>query len=264
MSLDIALIQKEVDAQVGDPKIAQTLVSTVFKGLQPASMKTALLEGRLRGFEFKDFLEKNIYAVPFRGGYSLVNSIGYVRKIGMRSGVVGKMPPKFTEDNGKIITCEVVIKRMISGYVGEFSAVVYFDEYYTGNKNADGTIKLDSYGKEKAPGTWDLMPHTMIAKVAEMHALRMACPEELSQVYIEEEFTKQSKEEEKPLDTTNERKLLESADSIEKLSATWNSIAPKVKLELESLKNELKQKLSQTEEPKVHEGEITLTDIEKL
>ena len=28
----------------------------------------------------------------------------------------------------------------------------------------------------------------MIAKVAEMHALRMACPEELSQSYIEEEM----------------------------------------------------------------------------
>lgn len=32
----------------------------------------------------------------------------------------------------------------------------------------------------------------MIAKVAEMHALRMACPEEMRQQYVEEEFTKGS------------------------------------------------------------------------
>ena len=32
----------------------------------------------------------------------------------------------------------------------------------------------------------------MIAKVAEMHALRMACPEEMRQQYVEEEFAKGS------------------------------------------------------------------------
>ncbi len=37
----------------------------------------------------------------------------------------------------------------------------------------------------------------MIAKVAEVHALRKACPEEMSQIYVEEEREKEICKEEK-------------------------------------------------------------------
>ena len=60
--------------------ILKILIPT-FKGLQVASAKQAMLEGMMRGFTFKDFLEKNIYAIPFSSGYSLVTSVDYVRKI---------------------------------------------------------------------------------------------------------------------------------------------------------------------------------------
>ena len=36
------------------------------------TMKKAIMEGMIRGYTFKDFLEKNIYAIPFKDNYSLV------------------------------------------------------------------------------------------------------------------------------------------------------------------------------------------------
>lgn len=265
MSTDIALFQKEIDAQVGDPKVAQTLVATVFKGLQPESMKAALLEGRIRGFEFKAFLDKDIYAVPYGQGYSLVNSIDYVRKIGMKSGIVGKLAPKYVEVDGKIETCEVTVKRMVNGFVGEFTALVYFKEYYAGHKNEDGTIKKNKYGDVK-PGLWDTKPHTMIAKVAEMHALRMACPEELAQTYIEEEMEKGAiiEKPEAKIDVEPYRVKLEECKNLGDLTTAWLSLPVEVKTLLKDLKDAMKEKFMQKPVETVHDGEITIDDVAKM
>ena len=70
-------------------------------------------------------------------------------------------------------------QKKIDDYVGDYSATVFFSEYYKTGKN----------GK---PSLWDTKPRTMIAKVAEMHALRMACPEELSKAYIEEDYDQEA------------------------------------------------------------------------
>ena len=152
---------------------SRALLATTFKGLTSIVMKQAIMEGMLRGFTFKDFLEKNVYAIPFSGGYSLITSVDYARKIGMRGGVVGISAPEYEEKDGKVISCTITVKRSVGGVVGEYSATAYFDEYDTG-KNL-----------------WRSKPRTMIAKVAEMHALRKACPEELSQAYTEEEMVKE-------------------------------------------------------------------------
>ena len=94
----------------------------------------------------------------------------------MRSNIVGKKAPEFEiGEDKKIISCTVTVQRKIDGYVGDFTATVYFDEYYKAGRNG-------------YPSLWNSKPRTMISKVAEMHALRMACPEELSQSYIEEEI----------------------------------------------------------------------------
>ena len=141
-------------------------------------MMLAIAEGMTRGFTFKNFLEKDVYAIPFKDGYSLITSIDYARKLGMRSGVVGKSEPIIEEGlDKKIVSCSVTIERKVADYVGKFTAKVYFDEYNTG-KNL-----------------WVTKPRTMICKVAEMHALRMACPEEMAQVYVEEEMQKEVSEE---------------------------------------------------------------------
>lgn len=165
-------IKKNINKQLGDKETFDSLLVTTFKGLAPQLAKRAILEGMIRGFKFKDFLEKNVYAIKYGDGYNLVTSIDYARKIGMRSGVVGKSAPSFEMDAQKLVACTVTVKKKIGTYIGDFTATVYFDEYTTG-KNL-----------------WNSKPRTMIAKVAEMHALRMACPEEMSQVYAEEEFQK--------------------------------------------------------------------------
>ena len=161
-------------AEIGNETTQKELVTTVFKGLDIPSMKRAVLEGHLRGFKFKDFLEKNVYAIPFGGGYSLVTSIDYARKRGMKGGIVGTDKPIYTlDEDDKIISCEVTVKKMFDGgHVGEFTAEVFFSEFNTGKQQ------------------WASKPHVMISKVAEMHALRKACPDELSQAYAEEEFEK--------------------------------------------------------------------------
>lgn len=172
----VVAMNEEMNVQLADPKVCVALLATTFKGLQEKQMKQAILEGMIRGLTFKNFLEKDVYAIPFKDGYSLITSIDFGRKKGMRSGIVGKKAPEFEMgENKKIISCTVTVQRKIEGYVGDFTATVYFDEYY-------------KVGKNGYPSLWDSKPRTMIAKVAEMHALRMACPEELSQSYIEEEL----------------------------------------------------------------------------
>ncbi len=170
MTTNIIEIQKEIKQELANKSVLNTLVSTTFKGLKTPQVYLAIQEGILRGFKFKDFLEKNVYAIPFRETYSLVTSIDYARKIGMRSGVVGKSKPEFEEKDDKILSCTITVKRKVDEYIGEYSATAFFNEYSTGRN------------------LWTSKPRTMIAKVAEMHALRMACPEELAQVYIEEDY----------------------------------------------------------------------------
>lgn len=168
----IVALNKQITAELADPKVGKALLATTFKGLSEESMRKAIFEGVVRGFTFKDFLEKNVYAIPYGSNYSLVTSIDYSRKIGMKSGVIGKSAPMYTMNDGKIESCSVTIKRKVGEDIGEFTSLVFFDEYDTGKNQ------------------WESKPRTMIAKVAEMHALRMACPEELSQVYTEDEFAK--------------------------------------------------------------------------
>jgi hypothetical protein len=69
MKTDIAVIQEEVSKQLENKETLQTLIATTFKGLNVAVVPQAITEGMIRGFTFKDFLEKNIYAVPFGQNY---------------------------------------------------------------------------------------------------------------------------------------------------------------------------------------------------
>lgn len=162
---------KELNAQIADPAVVRALTATTFKGFRDETLiKQACLEAMMRGYSFQDILSKKIYAIPYGNGYSLVQSISDVRAIAMRSGQAGKSAPEYEMDGDKIVSCTVTVKRRINDFVGDYTATVYFDEYNKGKDN------------------WATKPRTMIAKVAEMHALRMAFPEELSQAYVEEEF----------------------------------------------------------------------------
>jgi len=204
---NIIEFKNEINKQIADKEVFATLLQTTFKGLEPATAKRAMLEGLIRGYEFKDFLEKNVYAIPFKDSYSLITSIDYARKVGMRSGVVGVSAPTyvFTEDK-KIESCTITVKRKIDSYVGEYSATVFFDEYYKSNQYKNSL--------------WDTKPKTMIAKVAEMHALRKACPEELSQAYIEEDY---QKEDGKTEADESYQKEIDAIGSLEELKVYYSA-----------------------------------------
>lgn len=170
----ISQANRELSAQLADPAIMRALVATTFKGFRDEQVvRQACLEAMMRGYSFKDILQKKIYAIPFGAGYSLVQAIADVRAIAMRNGQIGKDAPIYEDDeNGKIISCSVTVKRLVQGHIGEYTATVFFSEY------------------DKKKDNWVTKPRTMIAKVAEMHALRMAFPDELSEAYVEEEFEK--------------------------------------------------------------------------
>ncbi len=199
----IQTINEELNAEL-TAETSKALLATTFKGLTPVVMKQAIMEGMMRGFTFKDFLEKNVYAIPFSGGYSLITSVDYARKIGMRSGVVGVSAPVYEMDGDKILSCTVTVKRKVEGEIGEYSATVFFAEYST-NKNL-----------------WVSKPRTMIAKVAEMHALRKACPEQLSQAYTEEEMVKENVTTPKQEITDEIRAKIDNAKTREELLVIWN------------------------------------------
>ncbi len=228
----IELINKEVSLEIANEAVQKALLATTFKGLTIQSMKQAMVEGMMRGFKFKDFLEKNVYAIPFSGGYSLITSIDYARKVGMRSGVVGTSRPEFEEKDGKVVACTITIKRKIKEYVGEYSATVYFDEYNTKRNQ------------------WLTKPRTMIAKVAEMHALRKACPEELAQSYVEEEMHKDAAGVVNEIASDQYKVKLEEAKTEEEMRAVWSKIPAQAKVALKPLQLELKKKY---ENPKVSE-----------
>lgn len=227
--MELTKIHEEVNGQLANKEVLNTLVLTTFKGLKPESIKQAVVEGMMRGFEFKDFLEKNIYAIPFGQGYSLVTSIDHARKIGMRSGVIGKSEPVYemSADGKKIVACSVTIKRKIGNEIGDFTAKVYFDEYTTGRNQ------------------WTTRPRTMIAKVAEMHALRMACPEEMAQSYVEEEMEKTIVPKViDPVDIEILGKKLQACTTLIDLQREWSALPFEAKQKLEAIKNEVKSKLN--------------------
>lgn len=194
----LEVINIEIANELKSPETAKQLLTTTFKGLNEQSMKQAILEGMIRGFTFKDFLQKNVYAIPFGQAYSLVTSIEHARKLGARGGVNGKSAPTYVEDeSGNIISCSVTVFKK-GGHEGGYTATVYFKEYSTG-KNL-----------------WVSKPRTMIAKVAEMHALRMACPEEMQQIYVSEEMEQQPKGDIIDLDVLEELNAIKTIDELKK------------------------------------------------
>ncbi len=172
----VARLNSELNVQLADASSMRALMATVFKGFRDdKTVKQACLEAMMRGYTFQDILNKRIYAIPYGGGYSLVQSIADVRAIAMNNGQVGKSAPEYEMDGDKIVSCSVTVKRLSNGYIGEYTTTVFFDEYF-------------KKGQPGKPSQWETKPRTMIAKVAEMHALRMAFPDHLEQAYTEEEF----------------------------------------------------------------------------
>jgi hypothetical protein len=159
-------------------KGSQVLLEKLFPKMDNKQIFSAIIEARALGFTEKDFLSKKVYAVPFGQSYSLVTSIDDARSKADSTGdYAGSTGGEYTyTSSGVINTCTVTVKKFVKGIICDFTATVFFNEYYSGNKNPDGTVKTGKYGPLKET-LWDSKSHTMIAKVAEMHALRKAFPD---------------------------------------------------------------------------------------
>ena len=232
---DISIINQEITNQFSNQETATALLSTTFKGLQAPVAKQALLEGMLRGFTFENFLKKDVYAIPFSSGYSLVTSIDWARKVAAQAGLAGKDAPIYQlDDKGNTISCSMSVYKIIEGVRCPFTSLVFFKEYSTG-KNL-----------------WTSKPMTMIAKVAEMHALRMAFPEVLDKAYVEEEMTPLRDAEivVPEVDVEKHKAELDNALTIGMLAEIWSSlpISAKKNEEILNFKEELKAKLGATQE----------------
>lgn len=242
---DLAVIQKDLNRQIADPETQKALIQTTFKGFEPETMKQAILEGVIRGYTLKDFLERDVYAIKYGTGYNLVTSVDSARKKGMRSGVVGVSKPEYSlKPDGKIESCTITVKRKIdANTIGEFAAEVFFDEYYRAGKEYNGKY---------TPSLWDTKPRTMISKVAEMHALRKACPEELAQAYIEEEFQKETAliSATPTFGAAPYLAKINATSTLDELKATWQGLPAEAKQhpDIVALKDEIKEKLTPTPE----------------
>lgn len=227
----LQLVEKEFQLELkANPKALNALLQTTFKNFTPQLMQQAIFEGMMRGYTFKDFLQKDVYAIPYGSNYSLVSSIDFSRKIAMRSGLAGKSEPIFKElENGKIVSCTITVKRNVAGVIGDYTATVYFDEYDTG-KNL-----------------WQSKPHTMISKVAEMHALRSAFPEEMAKQYISEEIQKNTVMEIEEESFEEFETKLKEAKSVEELKSIWASLPQGAKTKFKGLATELKANFNKVE-----------------
>jgi len=235
----LEIYNAEIAKEISKKEVATALLETTFKGLDMLKMRQALLEGMMRGFSFKDFLEKNIYAIPFKSsktnsvGYSLVTSIDYARKIAMRSGLAGKSEPKYVEKDKQLESCTITIKRNVAGVSGDYTATVYFREYSTGYN------------------LWATKPYTMLAKVAEAHALRSAFPEEMAKVYLEEELQKENSEVVQEINAEEWEAKLKACQNIEEVKSVWATMPVQAKEKLKVLKDEIKLTFTKNENSKI-------------
>lgn len=131
------------------------LRTTYAKGLSDAELSLFIKQSEAMNL---NPFTKEIYGMVVGGRLTLITSIAGLRKIAHQSGnylgcnITVKM-------NGTVpISAEATLKKLVGGHVAEFKAEVFFSEYNTGNQN------------------WKKMPITMLKKVAESHALRMAYP----------------------------------------------------------------------------------------
>lgn len=125
-------------------------------------------------------LDRLIIPVKYGGKMTFIVAVDYLRARAARSGVhLGTADPdmRYVMKDGKPklsqpTVATVTVKKLVRGYICEFTASARWDEYCP-----EGTNRM-----------WDKMPCTMLGKCAEALALRKAFPAELSGLYSKEEM----------------------------------------------------------------------------
>lgn len=158
---------------------------TVAKGA-PDDVFAAMIDiARTRGL---DPMAKQIGVAQFdrNSGYQIYMPIdGYRAVAGDHPDFAGKDKPEYGPVVGKTPMgkpypewCSITVYRLVQGHRMPFTAEVWWEEFYGGERNR----------------SWNKMPRVMLAKVAEAHALRMAFTRSLSGTYTPDEMDQASVE----------------------------------------------------------------------
>lgn len=144
----------------------------------PEDVFLAMVEiARTRGL---DPLARQIGVIKFGGQWQVMTTIDGYRALAEKTGhYAGSDEPVFTMSGQRIgnkqtgITrpdsASVTVYKLLNGHRYPFTATVYWEEYAGQN-------------------VWLTKPRTMLAKVAESHALRKAFPSVLSGMYVDGEM----------------------------------------------------------------------------
>lgn len=205
-----------------DPKMLSLVQKTAFKDCNQVEFDEAVAVARELNLSP---LRKQIYAFVFsrenakKRNMVLVVSIDGARAIAARHKNYrpDNRKPRFETDDALkgpanplgIVSAEVSAFSFVQGEWHEIVGIAYWGEaapiksepeeftmQETGQKWPDGNAKMRKVAKPGSPiiekldpdkDGWRKMPHLMLAKCAEMQALRKGWPEDLSRVYADEE-----------------------------------------------------------------------------
>lgn len=118
-----------------------------------------------------DPIAKQIYAIKRGGRYSIETGIDGFRAIAEKSGQYLGSKIEWAEGNdGKPLSATATVTKVIGNVTGEFQHTVQWSEFGSNMH------------------MWKKMPHQMLGKVAESHALRKAFPSLMSGLYTAEEM----------------------------------------------------------------------------
>lgn len=154
------------------------VIQTVAKGATFPELQMFLYIAKKTGL---DPLAKQIHFTKFKdknGGsnITIITGIDGYRSIASKTGqLAGNDDAVFdSEDKPKPKKATVTVWRIVQGEKQPFTATARWDEYFPSMANKQFM--------------WNKMPYTMLAKCAEALALRKAFPNNLSDVYVEEEM----------------------------------------------------------------------------
>lgn len=159
-----------------------------------------------------DPLKRQIYAVKRGGRVTHQTGIDGFRAIAARSGDhAGTDEIEFSyDDKENVKEAKCTVWKMVKGNRVAFVGKAKWDEFYPGDKMGH---------------MWKKMPETMLGKCAEAQALRKAFPEDLGQVYVDEEMqqaevkdvtpNKEASDFEKRIEQTPARDVPEYGETIE-------------------------------------------------
>ncbi|MES2355576.1 MAG: phage recombination protein Bet [Pseudomonadota bacterium] len=170
-----------------DPKKLELIKSLIAKDATNNELELFIHVCKRTGL---DPFARQIYAIKRGGQMTIQVSIDGARLVASRTGKYeGQSGPFWCGEDGVWKEVWISDKLPTAARVGVW--MQGFKEPLWGVATFDSYAQTDAMGKPS--NLWKKMPDVMIAKCAEMLALRKAAPNELSDLYAEEEMTHAAK-----------------------------------------------------------------------